>query len=61
MLEKDGVPEDFDIEKILPPHNRRKSHPYVVVECFQEIPCDPCYESCPFSAFEPFKHIKDLP
>lgn len=61
MLKRDGVPEWEDIQRVLPKQDRRKSRPYVVVECFEEIPCDPCYESCPFNAFKPFKHIKDLP
>jgi len=61
MLARDGVPEKEDIERILPPLTRRTKKAYVVVECFQEIPCDPCFESCPFGAFKSFKEIKDLP
>ena len=61
MLKVDGIPETKDLEDILPSQKRRKAKPYVVIECFQRIPCDPCSASCPFGAILPFKDINDLP
>ena len=61
MLRQNGVPSMKDLQAILPPLERRKEKPYVVIECFQRIPCDPCYKSCPFDAILPFKDINDLP
>ncbi len=61
MLKKTGVPTKEDIEKILPPDSIREGGPYVIMECFEEIPCDPCYTSCPTGAVEKFDNINDLP
>ena len=35
--------------------------PVAVVECFQEIPCNPCTTSCRRGAFEEMEDINDLP
>ncbi len=35
--------------------------PVAVVECFQEIPCNPCTTSCNRNAFEEMLDINDLP
>jgi ferredoxin len=32
-----------------------------MMECFQEIPCDPCALSCPSGAILPFSDINELP
>ncbi len=61
MLKIDGVPQLKDIEKILPPEEIRESKPYVVIECFQKIPCDPCHSACPTGAILPFENINDIP
>lgn len=37
-------------EKLLPSAERRAKGPYVVMECYEEIPCNPCSTSCPFHA-----------
>ena len=29
-----------------PPQARRKEKPYVVIECPEKIPCDPCVDAC---------------
>ncbi|NPV71068.1 MAG: 4Fe-4S binding protein [Firmicutes bacterium] len=61
MLEETGVPTRVDLSKTLPPEERRKKGPYAVFECFQEIPCDPCYAACKQGAVQPFEDINDLP
>ena len=44
-----GVPSQENIDEKLPDVQRRLK-PYAVIECFQEIPCNPCVASCPFGA-----------
>lgn len=36
----------------LPTSERRNKKAYAVIECFQEIPCNPCVDSCPIGAIE---------
>ncbi len=61
MLAKTGVPTPQQIESTRPPQERREKGPVVVVECFQEIPCDPCHTACSRGGFLPFEDINDLP
>ncbi|RKZ29457.1 4Fe-4S ferredoxin [bacterium] len=61
MLAKDGVPTEEDIKRISPPKERLEKGPVAIIECFQEIPCDPCYTSCPKGAIRPFPNINALP
>ncbi len=61
MLTSDGVPTPRDIEKIRPPDEIRRERPLVWVECFQEIPCDPCHQACPSGAIVEFEDINDIP
>jgi len=61
MLEKTGVPTPEQIEAARPPQERREKGPVVAVECFQEIPCDPCHTACNRGGFLPFEDINDLP
>jgi len=49
------------VEKILPTLERRQKAPYVIMECFQEIPCNPCYTACKFGGVEPFEDINKVP
>ncbi|HAJ32343.1 MAG TPA: 4Fe-4S ferredoxin [Candidatus Atribacteria bacterium] len=61
MLERTGIPNDDDLEKVIPDKERLAKGPVVIIECFQKIPCDPCAVSCKFGAIKPFKDINDLP
>ncbi len=61
MLSKSGVPGKKQIEEVMPSKERLAAGPVVIVECFQEIPCDPCYTSCKQGCFQPFEDINDLP
>lgn len=48
---------------VLPPREQweTKKNGYVVIECPQRIPCNPCATSCPAGAVAPFKDINDVP
>lgn len=48
---------------ILPPQEawEKKKGGYVVIECPQRIPCNPCATSCPTGAVKPFVDINDVP
>lgn len=56
-----GVPVKEEIEKAMPPGDILAKKPVVMIECFQNIPCDPCAASCPFGAILPFEDINNLP
>lgn len=60
-LKSVGVPTAEQVASRIPPLPRRKLGPYVTIECFQPIPCDPCYHSCRFGAIAPFDDINDIP
>ena len=61
MLAKTGIPTPEQIKAVKPPQERLEKGPVAIVECFQEIPCDPCFTSCSRGAILPFKDINDLP
>jgi len=48
---------------ILPPQGEweQKKGGYVLIECPQRIPCNPCATSCPTGAVKPFVDINDTP
>jgi len=56
-----GIPTKDDLKKVFPSSKVLAKGPVVIVECFQNIPCDPCAASCPSGAIQPFKDINDLP
>ncbi|MGI6617118.1 MAG: (2Fe-2S)-binding protein [Saccharofermentanales bacterium] len=61
MLTTTGVADNNLIQRCLPSPSRRALRPYPVIECFQEIPCNPCSTSCPFHAILPMDSIHDIP
>ncbi len=61
MLEKNGVPTQDDIKKRMPPEARLKKGPVAMIECFQNIPCNPCSTACRRGAIQEFSDINDLP
>lgn len=61
MFDETGVASPEMIKGILPGDERRKKGPFAVFECFQEIPCNPCYTSCKVGAVEAFEDINNLP
>ncbi len=38
-----------------------RKQPYVVIECTEDIPCNPCEASCPFNAIDIGKRIVNIP
>jgi Fe-S-cluster-containing hydrogenase component 2/bacterioferritin-associated ferredoxin len=61
MLEKTGVPTKENIESITPSKERLSTGPVAIIECFQEIPCNPCYTSCKKGAIKELTDINDRP
>ena len=61
MLDRTGVATEKDLEKAVPSKQRLSKGPVAVIECFQEIPCDPCSAACPFGAIKAFADINNLP
>lgn len=61
MLERTGIPTMEQIEGAFPSEERLAQGPVVIIECFQEIPCNPCYTACKFNAMQPFEDINHLP
>lgn len=61
MLARSGIPSKEQVTSVKPPEDRLKEGPVAVVECFQCIPCNPCYTACKRGAFKPFADINDLP
>jgi len=61
MLQETGIPIKEDIVAVTPPPDRFAKGPVVIVECFQEIPCNPCVDACKFHAITKKRDINDLP
>lgn len=58
-----GVLVENKAGAVLPPQKEweNKKGGYVVIECPQRIPCNPCATSCPTGAVVPFSDINDVP
>ena len=61
MLINDGIARAEDLLKVMPSDERLSKGPVVIVECFQEIPCDPCVKSCKRGAITMPNGINDIP
>jgi Fe-S-cluster-containing hydrogenase component 2 len=46
---------------MLPSLARLAAGPVAVIECSQNIPCNPCADACPRGAIKPFGDINDCP
>ena len=49
MLHRDGI-VSIDLTRSVFPNHVHLVRPKAVLECFEEIPCNPCATSCPFDA-----------
>lgn len=58
---KTGIPGNKELEEIQPSPERLARGAVAVLECFQNIPCNPCAEACKRGAILPFKDINDNP
>ena len=61
MLLSDGIPTKEDLAAVTPSDERFAKGPVAIVECFQEIPCNPCVDACKRNAILPLKDINDIP
>lgn len=61
MLRRTGVPSREELARVLPPRERLEKGPVAIFECFERIPCNPCYDACYRGAIKPFEDINDLP
>ena len=61
MLKNDGIPTKEDLAEITPTEERLAEGPVAIVECFQEIPCNPCVKACKRGAISMPRDINDLP
>ena len=58
-----GVPAPDELKKTAgyPSLKRLQRGPCAVIECIEEIPCDPCEAACPLGAIKIGSHITNLP
>lgn len=61
MLAVNGIPTAEDLATRIPPKERLAKGPVVMIECFQNIPCNPCTKACKHNAIQPMKDINELP
>lgn len=61
MLIKDGVLSPEELQSILPDPERLAKGPVAIIECLQDIPCDPCVAACPVHAISMQTGITDRP
>jgi len=62
-LEKSGVLSLEELAELpgMPSKERLEQGPVAVIECAQEIPCNPCEEACPSGAIQVGEPITNLP
>ncbi|MFZ5966517.1 MAG: 4Fe-4S binding protein [Bacillota bacterium] len=61
MLERTGVPIAEQINSVFPSEERLAKGPVAIIECYQNIPCNPCFTACNRNAIKEFQDINDLP
>ncbi|MBN2260408.1 MAG: 4Fe-4S binding protein [Clostridiales bacterium] len=61
MFDYNGVPSKEMVSSVFPSEERINKGPVAVIECYKEIPCNPCATSCKVGAIKPFDDINDLP
>ncbi|MBA1333937.1 MAG: 4Fe-4S ferredoxin, iron-sulfur binding domain protein [Firmicutes bacterium] len=61
MLEKTGIPTEEQLKEVTPSKERLSRGPVAIIECFQEIPCNPCYTSCSTGAIKELVDINEKP
>ena len=62
-LEYTGIISNEELNKCpgCPSQERIKKGPVAIIECNQEIPCNPCEDACPFGAIKVGEPITNLP
>lgn len=60
LIRKTGI-ADIELVKTKFPRKEVLSRPKAIIECYQEIPCNPCETSCPFGAITIGDDINQIP
>lgn len=50
-----------ELSAVLPSQARMEQGPVAIIECIQDIPCNPCEAACPFQAISVGQPITSLP
>ncbi|OGK12723.1 MAG: hypothetical protein A2W80_18140 [Candidatus Riflebacteria bacterium GWC2_50_8] len=61
MLKNDGIISPEELAPVIPPPARLAKGPVAIIECLQDIPCDPCVSACPVKAIKMKEGITDKP
>lgn len=61
MFEKTGIPNKEMVMGKFPSIERINKGPVAVVECYKEIPCNPCQTACKFNAINVGEDINNIP
>ncbi len=61
QLERTGIPTPEEVGQVYPDADRLAKGPAVIIDCFREIPCNPCAAVCPQGAILPFADLNDRP
>ncbi|MDR3591475.1 MAG: 4Fe-4S ferredoxin [Negativicutes bacterium] len=56
-----GYLSEEELASLLPSPDRLAQGPVAVIECVQDIPCNPCEQACPFGAISVGQPITSLP
>lgn len=56
-----GYLSDSELAGLLPAEERLRKGPVAVIECIQDIPCNPCEQACRFQAITVGQPITSLP
>lgn len=62
-IDIEGVPSEEELRNSpgFPSYSVQKQKKVVIIECVQEIPCNPCEEACKFKAIKVGDPITNLP
>ncbi len=60
MMQSSGVPSKEQVQSKFP-SIEQLTKPKAIIECYQEIPCNPCSTSCPFEAITIGEDINAIP
>lgn len=61
MLKNTGIITNEELKPVLPTQTRLEKGPVAIIECLQDIPCDPCVSACPVKAIQMQSGITDRP